>query len=609
MKKDIERYISLIQRKKTLNTAESNILASWHYQKGDGAKAIKLIKACTKKDSKSYELLSDILLTSAQYDDYEELVPNEYLPKLQLRAPIFRDSKINDLIENFDRDVYRSALFLLSLSFDELKVHALKRLNHSEFLVKALRIVFEIKQEDIFIDHLIDSLIGRRLGNEAATIISRIESDETRAYSEAKFASFNGEYKQAYDKYLDLYVKTKKERYEIRRLAIYDRVFSDNDISSLEQEVKRSSIPEENRLLQNILAENYIKNGEGDKAKALLIKLLTDKNIHSSSYSKLAQLMSNAELDKYRPIFESPEYNDPQFGFGKYYLYNSLGLYGDAFNALVRANNFVDALSSANTNEIESYFNFSKSITTKIKTQEAGSKYIFIMGMPRSGTTLLENILIRSESITSLGETKYLLDKIEQQVANKKLILSEVQQDYLDKTGRQKTKEEYVIEKLPHNYTIAGIISRIFPESKILILLRNPESTIWSNYTTQFASGNEFSYSIEKLVKVYNMFLKYVDHWSNTIENLRIVRYELLVRDPQIYSQIFDFLDLEFDQRFLEIEKNRQKVSTASEISIRKGILKDRDSVFTNYANFIDVGSSLDTRLYDSCVNNVKTLY
>lgn len=207
---------------------------------------------------------------------------------------------------------------------------------------------------------------------------------------------------------------------------------------------------------------------------------------------------------------------------------------------------------------------------------------IFILGMPRSGTSLVEQILSNHPLIFGAGEVPTLhgslFNLFSSSVESKsfKEELQKIKENYLNHLSVM-TDKKIVTDKLPLNFQWIGFISSIFPNTKILHIIREPIATCFSIYKTLFSPGSlEFSYDEEDIIKFYRLYEDIMQFWNTYLPNQILnISYEELVDQPQdIMQRVFSFIDLPYDINVLNIQNNKRSVTTASDLQIRDQIYK-----------------------------------
>ncbi len=216
---------------------------------------------------------------------------------------------------------------------------------------------------------------------------------------------------------------------------------------------------------------------------------------------------------------------------------------------------------------------------------------LFVTGMPRTGTTLVERILTNHSSVATGGELynfsieiKRQLGRISSEFITGEIIDSFTQLDmdalgyaYIKSTDYLLDDKQYLVDKLPLNILYAGLIIEALPSAKVVCLDRNPLDTIVSNYRQLFSlQDSTFVYSLklEHAVQYYLEFKKLTDVLlKNYPDNFYRINYEKLVEDPegQVRS-LLDFCGLPWEEKCLHIEQNTKPVATASAVQVRQPI-------------------------------------
>ncbi len=224
--------------------------------------------------------------------------------------------------------------------------------------------------------------------------------------------------------------------------------------------------------------------------------------------------------------------------------------------------------------------------TLKSENNNSQQTPIFIVGLPRTGTTLVERIVSSHSQVESLGETQFLqmmlrresgLQTIEKM--NPEIIEAAAQLDpalisagYLDMVGYRLGESAFFIDKLPFNFLFLGFIAKAWPNARIIHLNRNPMDTCFSMYKQVFTWAYKFSYSLENLGQYYLAYERLHKHWQEVLKDRLIeVEYESLVSDTENQTRmLLDKLGLEFEQECLDFDKNSAPSTTASSVQIRE---------------------------------------
>lgn len=286
--------------------------------------------------------------------------------------------------------------------------------------------------------------------------------------------------------------------------------------------------------------------------------------------------------------------------------YECLGDYENAFSYLEKSKNNKLKNSHYDFLEYQKLFHHIKSISTQKNTSKGADtkEPIFILGMPRSGTTLAERIISSHDLVTSAGELQDFgmsIKELTQTKSNKvldsetitaayNLDFEKLGKTYLTRTRTITGDTPHFIDKLPFNFFYVDLIKRALPNAKIICLLRNPMDTCIGNFRQLFTINNPYyGYSLDLNItaQFYTEFYKLVHHWqSQKNANFMLLNYENLVTEPtsQI-KKIIDFCDLPWQESCLEFHTNKAPVSTASKVQVREPINQKALGRWKKYQN------------------------
>lgn len=291
-------------------------------------------------------------------------------------------------------------------------------------------------------------------------------------------------------------------------------------------------------------------------------------------------------------------------------LYEAIGEYDKAFETLKEANELVPRI--YNRQREEEYFQRLKKVFTKEFFEKAKratiktKKPIFIVGMPRSGTSLTEQILATHPDVFGAGELAKMGEIATSLPSwlNKNIPFPEIVSE-LDEETLNKAAQEYldfidslsggafihVTDKMPQNFVYMGLMALVFPEVKIIHCKRNPYDTCLSNYYQHFAAaGLSFAYDLEDLGHYYRLYLDIMQHWK---EVLRIKfyesQYEELVSNPrEKVRELLEFCELDWYEGCLEFHKTKRDVKTASYDQVRKPLYKKSVARWKRYEKHLE---------------------
>ncbi len=224
---------------------------------------------------------------------------------------------------------------------------------------------------------------------------------------------------------------------------------------------------------------------------------------------------------------------------------------------------------------------------------------VFIVGMPRSGTSLVEQILASHSSVYGAGELGSMkrlvvpmimrfekLGATADKAAFVQNELKALRDGYLGVLDGLKVGEKVITDKMPLNFEWIGFILLAFPEAKIIHLNRDPVATCWSAYKHFFSSnGNKFSYDMQDVVKFYHLYLDLMSFWREQFpENIYDISYEALTENQEEETRrLLNFCNLEFEQQCLEFHKTSRAVSTASSMQVRQRMYTGSSEAWRKY--------------------------
>ncbi len=233
---------------------------------------------------------------------------------------------------------------------------------------------------------------------------------------------------------------------------------------------------------------------------------------------------------------------------------------------------------------------FDKQFFSKSRDGHANGEPIFIIGLPRSGTTLLERILGSHSSVYAAGElgvfgielTKLTrrkmaagsTDRRQFVTTSAKISYRRLGENYLAGTRPLTGSTAHFTDKLPFNYLYAGLIRRALPQAKIISLRRHPMDSCYSMYKQLFRDAYPFSYSLQDLASYYLAYHRLMEHWEEVMPGaIHTVRYEELVRDTESQTRrLLAHCGLDWENRCLEFHKNRSASTTASATQVRQKV-------------------------------------
>lgn len=285
----------------------------------------------------------------------------------------------------------------------------------------------------------------------------------------------------------------------------------------------------------------------------------------------------------------------PAILFSFYKLQNKLGMHEDAFVSLRTANKEQKKLINYNLFNEKALFGLIKASQNHFQRLNLCDKDdmatpIFIVGMPRSGTSLLEKYISSSADVTNLGELEYLSQAITDSGYDFKGIpdLTLIRNLYLNRIEARGISTRYFTDKMPLNFRFLGLARAVFPNCKIINVTRNSKDVCWSNYVQYFAGeGNGFSNSLEDTVSMYNMYVEYMLFWKQSQIEFLNVNYENFVGNTEkSLKRIFSFLEIKAEMK-QPTDDAPFVANTASNRQVNRKIYQTKEPSWKNYEQYI----------------------
>jgi tetratricopeptide (TPR) repeat protein len=230
---------------------------------------------------------------------------------------------------------------------------------------------------------------------------------------------------------------------------------------------------------------------------------------------------------------------------------------------------------------------------------------IFIVGLPRAGSTLLEQILAshsRVEGTQELADIPRIVLDLQGRAANLDDprypgVLAELPAEeflrlgekYLNDTRVYRTDKPHFIDKMPNNFRHIGLIHLMFPNAKIIDARREPMACCFSNLKQLFANGQEFTYSIEDIARYYRTYLELMRHWDEVLPGCVFrVHHESVVDDLEgNVRRLLEYCGLEFEPACVAFHKTERSVRTASSEQVRQPIFREGLDQWKRYEQWL----------------------
>ena len=275
-------------------------------------------------------------------------------------------------------------------------------------------------------------------------------------------------------------------------------------------------------------------------------------------------------------------------GFALAKAYEDISEYDMAFAHLDEANRIKRASLSFNISAFETGLDaITDAFNEEFISRNMGGGHpdprpVFILGMPRSGTSLVEQILASHSKIHGAGELEELREVIIGAMPGFPAGVDELVPKTLSNLGRKYAnslrnwdrRAARITDKMPRNFFFLGLIALILPRAKIVHCQRSPMDTCFSCFSQYFPTAQEFSYDLKELGRYYQIYQRLMDHWHRVLPGRILdVRYEDVVSEPeQMARTLIGHCELEWEDGCLDFHKTKRRVATASAAQVREPV-------------------------------------
>lgn len=222
---------------------------------------------------------------------------------------------------------------------------------------------------------------------------------------------------------------------------------------------------------------------------------------------------------------------------------------------------------------------------------------IFIVGLPRSGSTLIEQILASHSQVEGTHELSDLGKIVRGYRGRRNELFPEtlggltpegwarLGREYLERTRKHRSGAPWFIDKNPNNFLYVGVVKLALPNARIINARRHPVDSCLGSYKQLFASGQPFTYDLTELGEYYLQYQRLMEHWDRVLPGFVLdVHYERVVADLEgEVRRMLDFCGLPFEERCLSFHETRRAIRTASSEQVRRAIYSDSVNLWRNY--------------------------
>ena len=356
--------------------------------------------------------------------------------------------------------------------------------------------------------------------------------------------------------------------------------------------------------------------GHQDKAIAAYRQSIVIKPDHTESYWSMANLktfqFNNEEIDAMQALLLRKDLPDES----RVHVYNALGHeyesrkdYQKAFENFSSCNQLRRKAESYDPVETETQHEkiiaiFDKKFCDQPAADASNISPIFIVGLPRSGSTLIEQILASHSQVEGTHELSDLprtMQSARRKGSIKKSFPEsmenfglqqwiEIGEDYLNSTQKYRTDRPFFVDKTPNNFIFAGVLKLALPNAKIINARRHPLDSCFGSYKQLFASGQPFTYDLFELGEYYLEYQNLMEYWHQVIPDFILdVHYEKVVNDLEVeVERILDFCGLIFEENCLRFHETERAVKTASSEQVRQPIYSSSVNLWRHYEDNLD---------------------
>ena len=281
--------------------------------------------------------------------------------------------------------------------------------------------------------------------------------------------------------------------------------------------------------------------------------------------------------------------------YGIHKAYEDIQDYKNAFKFLKIGNELIKKETKYNFSKdekkINNYINLYKKIR-HLKSSAAHRDLIFIVGMPRSGSSLIEQVLSSHKSVFGGGEIPYIQEIANKIISEKKIdasLMDNYRNDYLSLISELNDSSSFFTDKELLNFYNIGLILSLFPKARIINCTRDPLDNCWSIYKNYFPIKTQFVNDFKDIAKFYKLYLNTMSFWQKEFpKNIFNLKYETLVENPKNQiEKILYFCDLEWDENVMSHHKSSRIIRTLSFDQANKPISKKVSNTIKNYKSMI----------------------
>lgn len=368
----------------------------------------------------------------------------------------------------------------------------------------------------------------------------------------------------------------------------------ERDEAALELFLKLESLKKPDYRSTRLLGVIYENLGNFIKAEEKYRQALTFDPTKLEIYRLLTRIkkyqsIDDEEIKKIKELHsvesESKE-NKIHLSFALANIYEYFKQYDRAFYYFEMANKLERSCLNYSISDTETHFSRIKSTYNKLSIEKLDNRFeetsfvpIFILGMPRSGTTLTEQIISSHSKVSGGGEIQIITSMLDRYFTENKPIglltetLDKVYSQYIQEISKLNITSGYLTDKMPHNFQYIGFIKLLFPNAIFINTQRIPLDNCWSIYKNYFVAHHSYAWDLDELGQYYTLYTEVMEFWSSNIPGIYELKYEQLVSDTETeVTNLLNHCGLDWEEQCLEFHKNKKSVKTASSAQVRQKI-------------------------------------
>ena len=579
----LKNYEKAIKLKNDYKDANLNI-ANVYQEIGEIQKAIKIYEKLIQTNSNDYLCLYNLGVAYLNINENDKALKkfqesNKILPTLHAQNNIglifFKKNMTQEALKSF------SAAIKIDKTILEPYLNIHKVLIDQDRNIESLKFTKRLIKE--FPDNYM-SYFCHGLSLEKNNYLT----EAIKSYEQT--IAFNPQHRNSFNNLASIYAR---KRQTDKALKIYEMI-KDKGLYNGDIAYNHANLLTKlgNKKEAGKIAEDFLKKEPKYTKMNNILALTKEMKNNDQELQRLIKVHNEMENNLEDKIF---------LGFNIASILEKVGNYKLAAKYIINSNKSKYKKLSYDINMLQEQHKEIKNLFTKeyiSKYKDSGnknSKGIFVLGMPRSGSSLIEQILATHSQVEGLGELKDMAFSINNNIKTF-TELREVEPSYYEKIGNnyiQSIKKNYNPDKIYVDkalmFSSIGFIKLALPNAKIILCKRNSKDQILSIYKNYFLEkGHAYSYDAEMLKKYYQEYEKITDHWHEIFDDQILeISYEELVMNTKLnIEKILKFCNLNWEDNCMNFHKNKRYVDTISASSVKEPIYKRSINSWKNYENY-----------------------